>query len=128
MFANNIVRALLSVGSQVEVSQVVEGQNLVYHDSGAFENPQRETWKSTHVNLVGGQTRRSADRIVVCELDATQLHIPVVLSFIDDHSQHLGHSVVHPLYASVTVWMIGACGKFAPVSYTHLTLPTTPYV
>ena len=65
------------------------------------------------MNLVGRQTRRRADRIVVCELDVRELQIPVVLSFIDDHSQRLSHSVVHPLTASVTVWMIGACGKLA---------------
>ena len=65
-----------------------------------------------HVNL-GVQTRRRADRIAVCELDVREMQVPVVLASIDDHSQHLGHSMVRPLYALVTVWMIGACGKFA---------------
>ena len=65
VFANNIARALLPVYRQVAVCQVVAGQTLVSHDSGAFENRQRETWKSTHVNRVGRQTRRHADRIVV---------------------------------------------------------------
>ena len=97
VFANNIVRALLSICSQVATGQVVTGQTLVSRDSGVFENHQRQTWKSTHVNLVGHQTRRRSDRIVVSELDVRELQIPVVLSFIDDHSQHLGHSVVHPL-------------------------------
>ena len=46
-------------------------------------------------------------------LDVRELQIPVVLSFIDDHTLHLSHSVVHPLNASVTVWMVGACGKLA---------------
>ena len=50
-----------------------------------------------------GQTRRRADRIVVSELDVRELQIPDVLLLVDDHSQHLGHSVVHPLNASVTV-------------------------
>ena len=72
VFANNILRALLSVCSQIAVDQVVAAQTLVSRDSGAFENRQRETWKSTHVNLVGGQTRRRADRIVVCELDVRE--------------------------------------------------------
>ena len=113
MFANNIFRALLSVCSQVATDQVVAGQTLVSRDSGVFENRQGETGKSTHVNLVGYQTRRRADRIVVFELDVRELQIPVVLSFIDDHSQHMDHRMVHPLNASVTVWMIGACGKLA---------------
>ena len=54
VFASNIVRALLSVCCQVALDQVVSGQTLVSRDSGTFENRQRETWKSTHVNLVGG--------------------------------------------------------------------------
>ena len=113
VFANNIARALLPVYRQVAVCQVVAGQTLVSHDSGAFENHQWETWKSAHVNLVGRQTRRRADRIGVCELDVRELQTPVVLSFVDDHSQHSGHSVVQPLNASVTVWMTGACVKIA---------------
>ena len=44
VFANNIVRALLSVCSQVAIGQVVEGQTLLSRDSVAFENRQRETW------------------------------------------------------------------------------------
>ena len=113
MFANNTVRPLLLVCSQVAVGQVLSGQAVVSRDSGAFENRQRETWKSTHVNFVGGQPRRRADRIVACELGVRELQTPVILAFIDDHSQDLGCSMVHPLNASVTVSMIGACGKFA---------------
>ena len=72
VFANNIVRALLSVCSLVTIGQVVAGQTLVSCDSGTVENRQGG-WKSTHVNLVGRQTRRRADRIVVCELDVMVL-------------------------------------------------------
>ena len=39
------------------------------------------------------------------------MQVPIVLSLVDDHSQHLGHSVVYPLNAPVTVGMIGACRK-----------------
>ena len=39
------------------------------------------------------------------------MQVHIVLSLVDDHSQHLGHSVVHPLNAPVTVGMIGACSK-----------------
>ena len=81
--------ALLSVFCQVAVGRVVADQTLVSRDSGAFENHQRETWMSAHVDLVGCQTRRRADRIAVCELDVRELQVPVVLSFIDNHSQHL---------------------------------------
>ena len=51
-FANNVVRALLPVGGQVTIGQVVTGQALVSRYSRAFENRQGETRKSTHVNLV----------------------------------------------------------------------------
>ena len=55
LFANKIIRALLSVCSQVAVRQVVADQTLMSRDSGAFENRQRETWKSTNVKLVGAK-------------------------------------------------------------------------
>ena len=74
VFANNIVRAKLSVCSQVAISQAVADQTLVSRDSGAFGDRQG-TWKSTHVNLVGRKTRRRADRIVVDELDVRGLQI-----------------------------------------------------
>ena len=73
VFANNTFRALLSVCSKVAIGQVVAGQTLASRDSVVFENRQREAWKSTHVNLVEPQTRRHADRTVVCELDVGEL-------------------------------------------------------
>ena len=112
VFANNTIRALLSVCSQVVRDQVVAGQTLASRYSGSFENRQ-ETWKPTHVNLVGRQTCRRADRIIVSELDVTEPQTSVVLPLVDDHSQHLSHSVVHPLNAPVAVRMIRACGKLA---------------
>ena len=53
VFANNVVRALQSVCSQVAIGQVVAGQTLVSRNSGGFENRERETWQSTRVNLFG---------------------------------------------------------------------------
>ena len=47
--------SLLSVCSQVAVRQVVADQTLMSRDSGALENRQRETWKSTNVKLVGAK-------------------------------------------------------------------------
>ena len=113
VFANDIVHALLSVCSQVATGQVVAGQTLASHYSGALENRPGEMWKPTHVNIVGHQPRHRADRIVASELDVREPQIPVVLSLVDDHSQQLGHRVVNPLYASVAVRMIGACGQLA---------------
>ena len=111
--ANNVVRALLPVGGQVARGQVVAGQTLVSHDASAVESRQGKTWESAHVDLVGRQTRRRADGIVVSDFDVGQMQVPIVLSLVDDHSQHLGHSVVYPLNAPVTVEMMGACSKLA---------------
>ena len=41
VFANSIVRALLSACSQIAVGQMVAGQTLASRDSRAFENCQR---------------------------------------------------------------------------------------
>ena len=109
--ADNVVRALLPVGGQVAIGQVVTGQTLVYHHTSAVEHRQGESWESAHVDLVGRQTRRRADGIVVSKFDVRQMQVLIVLSLVDDHSQHLGHSVAYPLNAPVTVGMIGACSK-----------------
>ena len=53
MSTGDIVRALLAVGSQVAVGEVVAGQALVAGDPGALENREREPRKPTHVDLVG---------------------------------------------------------------------------
>ena len=65
------------------------------------------------MSFVRRQARRRADGVVVSEFDVRQMQDPIVLSLVDDHIQHLGHSVVHPLNAPVTVGMIGACSKLA---------------
>ena len=65
--ADNVVCELLPVGGQVAIGQVVTGQTLMFHDTSAVENRQGETWESAHVDLVGRQTRRPADGIVVGE-------------------------------------------------------------
>ena len=111
MCANNVVRALSSVGGQVTIGQVVAGQTLVPHDASAVENRQGEPWESAHVEPVGRQARQRADGIVVSEFYVRQMQVPIVLSLVDDYRQHLGHSVVHPFNAPVTVGMIGTWSK-----------------
>ena len=113
MCANNVVRALLSVGGQVAIGQVIAGQVLVPHVAGAVVNRQGETWESAQVDLDGRQARGRADGIVVNKFDVRKVQVPIVLSLIDDHSQYLGHSVVHPLNAPVTVGIIGDSSKLA---------------
>ena len=113
--ANNVARALLSVGDQVALGQVVADQTLVPHDADAIKNRQGETWESAHVDLVGRQTRRRAVEIVVSEFNVRKMQVPIVSSLVDDRTQHLGHSVVHPINAPVTVGMTGASSKLAHV-------------
>ena len=76
------------------------------HDASAVENRQGKTWESTHVDLVERQTRRRSDGIVVSEFDVGQMQVLIVLSLVDDRSQHLSHRVAYPLNAPVTVVMI----------------------
>ena len=82
-------------------------------DPGAVENSKREARESAHVSLVGGQASGGAGRIEVGEVHARQLRIPIVLAFVDDHSQHLGHCMVNTLHTTVTAWMVGAGGDFS---------------
>ena len=79
-------------------------------DPGAVENCKREARKSAHVYLVGGQVIGGAGRIVVGELHVRQLRISIVLAFVDDHSQHVGHCVVNALHTTVIACMLGAGG------------------
>ena len=109
--ADNVVRALFPVGGQVAIGQVVAGQTLVSHDTRAVENRQREPWESAHVDLVERQTRRRSDGVTASELFVGKMQVPMVLSLVDDHSQHLCHSAIYPLSAPVTVGVIGACSK-----------------
>ena len=111
MCADNVIHALLPVGGQVAIGQVVTGQTLVSHDTSVVETSQGEPWESAHVNLVGPQTRRRADEIVVSEFYVGRMQVPIVLLLVNGHSQHLCHSVIYPLNAPVTVGMIGACSK-----------------
>ena len=82
-------------------------------DSGAVEKSEREAREPAHVNFVGGQASGGTDRIAVGELHVRQLRIPIVLVFVDDHNQHLGHRVVNALHTTVTAWMVGAGGDFS---------------
>ena len=109
--ADNVLRALLSVAGQVALGQAVTGQTLVSHDTSAVENRQGEPWESAHLDLIVRQARCRANGIVVSEFYVRQMQVPIVLSLVDEYSQHWGHSGVYPLNAPVTVGMIGACSK-----------------
>ena len=63
VFANDVVRALLSVCSQIAIGQVVVAKTLVSHDAVAFEHPSDEGHVVVYhgVDLVGRRTRCRAD-------------------------------------------------------------------
>ena len=44
------------------------------------------------MDLVGRQARCHANGIVGNEFNVRQMQVPIVLSLVDDHRQHLGHS------------------------------------
>ena len=52
VFTDDIVRALLAVGRQVSVGEVIAGKALVTGDPGVFENRKREARKPAHMDLV----------------------------------------------------------------------------
>ena len=66
---------------------------------------QGERWKSAHVAPVWHLTRRRSDGIIVSELDV-KYSIPIVVSLVNDHNQHLGPRVVYLLNASVPLGLI----------------------
>ena len=103
--ADNVVRALSPICRHVAISEVVKGQTLVSHDTSAVEHRQGKPWESAHVDLVGRQTRRRADGVLVSKFYVGQMQVPIVLSLVDGHCQHLCHSLIHPLNAPVTVRM-----------------------
>ena len=79
---DDIVRALLVVGRQVIVGEVVAGQALVAGDPGVLKNRERRARNPTHVELFGTYTGGSADRILLRKFDVKELLIPVILELV----------------------------------------------
>ena len=52
VFTDDVVRALLAVGRQVAVGEMIAGQVLVTEDPGAFKNHERGARKPVRVDLV----------------------------------------------------------------------------
>ena len=64
------------------------------------------------MHLIGGQPGGGTDGSVASKFHVWQMNIPVILLFIDDHSEHLSHGVIHALDAAVAVRMMGDCRCF----------------
>ena len=65
-----------------------------------------------HVHLIEGHPGCGTDGIIVRKFHVRKMSIPIILSLLDNHSEHLSHGVIHALDVAVAVRMIGACCNF----------------
>ena len=112
LFANQRIRTPLRVGGEVAVFQVVAGEALVNSGVVAFEDGEREAGKAIHMHLIGGEPGGGADGAATSKFHVRQVDVPVVLSFIDDHCEHLIHGVIDALDATVAIEMVGTRSDF----------------
>ena len=83
--ADGAVGALLALGGEVAVVQVVTVEALVAVDVRGTEDRNTGTWKATQVYFVWGEPGRSVDGVVLGGLDVRQECMPVLLLFIASH-------------------------------------------
>ena len=112
LFANQRIRTPLTVGGEVAVFQVAASEALVASGVAVIEDGEGEARKAVHMHLIRGQPCGGADGIVVSKFHVRQVDVPVVLSFVDDHRQHLSHGVVDALDAIVAIGMVALVGIF----------------
>ena len=110
MFADDAVRALLAAGSEVRVGLLVPVEALVPANVGEIEDGEGEARKAADVYFVRGDPCSGVDGVVVCALHVWELHVPVVLQFVDHHGKHQGHRIIEALDAAVSSGMVGAGG------------------
>ena len=94
------------------VFQMVAGEALMASGVVVFEDGEGKVGEAVHMHLVQRQPGGGADGIVVSKFHVWQVDVPVVLSFVDDHRQHLSHGVVDALDAIVADGMVGARRDF----------------
>ena len=113
LFANQRIRTPLAVGGDVAVLQVVAGEALVASGVVVFEDGEGKAGEAVHMHLIRCQPGGGADGIIVSKFHVWQADVPVVLSFVDDHRQHLSHGVVDALDATVAVGVVGTRCDFS---------------
>ena len=92
-----------------------------------FEDGEGKAGEAVHMNLIRCQPGAGADGIVVSKFHVRQVDVPVVLSFVDDHRQHLNHGVVDALDATLAVGVVSARRDFSRAEeLVHGKLPRTP--
>lgn len=75
---------------------------LVATNKMRLENRKRKTGVAAKLYLVECETSDGGNGIVVYEVHMGQTFIPVYLSFVHDHGQHLSRGVIDALSSSVT--------------------------
>ena len=113
MFANQRIRTPLAVSGEVAVFQVVAGETLVASGVVVFEDGEGKAGEAVHMYLIRYQPGGGADGIVVSKFHVWRVDLPVVLSFVDDHRQHLSHAMVDALDATVAVGVVDARRDFS---------------
>ena len=88
---------------------MVAHEALAAVNVGTLEDDYVQAEKAVRMHLDGGQPGGSACRVIEVECYVRQLHVPVVLTFVDDHRENLGHGVRHSLDATVAIGVIGTC-------------------
>ena len=59
--SRTISSALLTVGRQIAVVEMITGKAMVPEDDGAFKKREREARRPAHVDLVGNETDGSIE-------------------------------------------------------------------
>ena len=93
----------MTVGGGGAVFQVMAGEALMVSGVVVFEDGEGKAGEAVHMHLIRCQPGGGADGIIVSKFHVWQADVPVVLSFVDDHRQHLSHGVVDALDATVAV-------------------------
>ena len=115
MFANQRILTPLAACGEVSVFLVVTGEALAPSGVVVFEDCEGKSkaGEAVQMHLIRCQPGGGADGIVVRKFQVRQVDVPVVLSFVDDHRQHLSHGVVDALDATVAVGVVGTRCDFS---------------
>lgn len=112
MFPYQAVHAPMEISSEIVKFEVAALEALVAASVRTLEDDQVKAEQAAYMHFDGGQPGGDADRVFMGEYHVRQEHVPVVLSFVDDHRKQFGHSMNHSLDAIVAIVMASACRDF----------------
>ena len=108
LLAHDFIGAPLSVASEVAIGELIAIEALMGTIVRAFVDGEGKARETSDVNLIGGKAGGGANGVFIGVFDVGKVDVPVVLVFVTDNGQHLGHSVVDTFHASVSTGVIGA--------------------